>query len=148
MGGNIQETSSEEEEDGDDDDDENDGDGKGISAQRIMEKIGSAVNVMADEAEYAGKTALKMYDMLLEQAEKRKEQKLRYADDRDDYGGEGSASYDSEDESSYGRSSSSESEDSYDERARNRRTNSYKNSQSRQRHAYKGSSNKHRSSRK
>mmetsp|Transcript_17740 Transcript_17740/g.26558 ORF Transcript_17740/g.26558 Transcript_17740/m.26558 type:complete len:606 (-) Transcript_17740:145-1962(-) len=139
MGGNVQETSSEEEDDDDDDGDEIDGDGKGISAQRIMEKIGSAVNVMADEAEYAGKTALKMYDMLLEQAEKRKEHKLRYADTRDDYGGEGSASYDSEDDSSYGRSSSSESEDSYDERARNRRSNSYKNSKSRQKHAYRSS---------
>ena len=75
MGGNVQETSSEEEDEEDnydDSDDEEEDNGKVISAQAIMSKINSAVHTMADEAEQAGKTALKMYDMLLEQAEKRK----------------------------------------------------------------------------
>ncbi len=146
MGGNVEETSSEEEEgdEEDEDDDRNKEGQKGISAQLIMDKIGSAVHVMADEAEYASKTALKMYDMLMEQAEKRKEQRSGGVDNRNDSNDDSYSTYSDYDEDSF----SSESEDSHVARNSRRKGNSYKNSSSRNRHRnnYR-SSNRHRGSR-
>jgi hypothetical protein len=91
----------------------------GISAKAIMSKIGDTFQVMAEEAEHTSKTAMKMYELLMEQNEKRKvERKGENEDNRDEIDSHASNSFSCE-SGSYGSEEggdsvySTESEDSY-----------------------------------
>lgn len=93
------------------------------SAQNLMTKIGhnvnDAVNVMADEAEYAQKVGKKMYEIIMAEKEKRQareggtpaDDKRDDASDEDDDDDGGSLYSDEEEDSYY----SSGSEESYEE---------------------------------
>jgi hypothetical protein len=91
----------------------------GISAKAIMSKIGDTFQVMAEEAEHTSKTAMKMYELLMEQNEKRKvERKGENEDNRDEIDSHASNSFSCESgsySSEEGGDSvySTESEDSY-----------------------------------
>ncbi len=105
-----------------------------MSAQSIMNKIGDAVQVMAEEAEHTGKTAKKMYDLFVQEQETRNKHKKEETrdDGREDddsfCSDEDDASYyqGSYDASYYQGSYSSQSEDSYEANVRTSRKSSKK----------------------
>ncbi len=99
----------------------------GFSAKDLMKKIESTMKVVEEEAEYAGDTAIKMFDVLVGQVEERNKLRSRESqkksESRVDYEEEGNvySSYDSY--SDYNSSEDDDSYDSYGERARSSRRN-------------------------